>query len=149
MLRVVKVIFTGKRKKKKAHHSQLDLQGRVLLVVVGLYEEDGGRGHGLGHLVRPDGVALEGEVGEHHETAEGGGEREEVSQRQGLGREHAQASAAVERQGSDGEVHQGEGHAGEPVPHVDELVQEHHADRREHVQRDARADSDCHDPSIR
>ena len=114
------------------HHSE----GGGPPIVPGLHPQDDGRGHGLGQLVCPHGVPLQGQVGEDHEAAEGRAQGEEVGQRDPLWGQHVEPGADPHPQARDGKVEQGEGHAGKPVVHIDELIDKDDGDGRDKVEQD-------------
>lgn len=110
------------------HQRQFDLGGEGLPVVGALDEDDDGRGHGFGQLVRSDGVVLQREVGEGHEAAEAESQQHNPPQREALWGKNVHFLAGVQPQPGDHEVDQGQGHVGEAVVHVDPLVDEDDAD---------------------
>lgn len=124
-----------------AHQRQLDPGGEGLAVVGGLDEDDDGRGHGLGQLVRANRVVLQREVGEGHEAAEAERQQHDAPQWQALGRKHVHLLADVQAQPGDHEVDQGQRHVGEAVAHVDPLVDKDDADGGEQVDQEAGGDA--------
>lgn len=124
------------------YHSHSDAKRRLLVVEQALQEEDDGSGHGLGQLVGAHRVELQGEVGEHHEPAEGGGEWEEPHDGHPLGLEDVEPDAELQAQGGGEEVYQRQGHAGEVVQDVHQLVQHDDADGRGHVDPQAEGDGE-------
>lgn len=115
------------------YQCEFDLSREGLLVVGGLDEDDDGRGHGFGQLVRPYGVVLQGEVGEGHEAAEAQSQPHDPAHGEALRRENVHLVADVESEPRDHEVNQGQGHVGEAVVHVDPLVDEDDADGGQQV----------------
>ena len=92
-------------------------------------QEENNRGsHGLGQLIRPDRVELERKVREDNEATEGGGEGQYPQDGDPLGVEDIEPDTDLQAEGGGDEVYQGQGHAGELVVHVDQLVQHHYAD---------------------
>lgn len=123
------------------YQRQFDLGGEGLLVVGGLDEDDDGRGHGFSHLVSPDGVALQWEVGEDHEPAEAQRQQHNSANGKVFWSENVNFLADVEPQPGDHEVNEGQGHVGEAVVHVDPLVDEDNADGGQQVDQHAGDDA--------
>lgn len=116
-----------------SHQSEFDLGGEALPVEGGLDEDDDRGGHGFCQLVRPDGVVLQRQVGESHEAAEAQCQEQDARSSQPLGRENVHLLAHEEPEPRDHKVHQGQGHVGEAVVHVDPFIHEDDADGGEQV----------------
>ena len=123
------------------YQSQFDLGGEALLVVGGLDEDDDGRGHGFGQLVRSYRVVLQGEVGEGHEPTEAQSQPHDPANGEAFWGENVHFLADEESQPGDHEVDEGQGHVGEAVVNVDPLVDEDDADGGEQVDQQAGGDA--------
>lgn len=124
-------------KSTAAYQSEFDLSGEGLLVVGGLDEDDDGRGHGFGQLVRSDGVVLQGQIGERHKATEAQRQPHDPADREAFRRENVHLLADVQPQPGDHEVNEGQGHVGEAIVNVDPLVDEDNADGRQQVDQQA------------
>lgn len=126
------------------HQSEFDLGGEALPVEGGLDEDDDRCGHGFGQLVCPDGVVLQRQVGESHEAAEAQCQEQDAGSSQPLGGENVHLLAHEQPEPRDHKVHQGQGHVGEAVVHVDPFIHEDNADGGEQVDQQS-----CRYPAVR
>lgn len=110
------------------YQSEFDLHGEGFSVVDGLDNDDDRGGHGLGQLVGPDSVVLEGQVGEGDEATEAESQQDDFSGSEVFRREDVHLMAQKQAEPCHQEVDQSQGHVGEAVVHVDPFVEEDDAD---------------------